>query len=409
MRTGGSSQPEARLDPEGRTIDAVGRKAVALRRGVLTSMLAIAVLLFGACGNGIAQPPPSSTPTYSPSPSPSPMSSPSPTPSATTSPSSTPSTSPSVRSPEPIEVIRFQRVQASDGSFSVQLPRDWTVASAALGSFRAWGRQGEKVFELFASFPADQDSLQNAQALGVPAQAFGVIPLAVPPLDQVAIVRDLSPRLSPWIHDMQILESSALTPNQNPAAGIGAGLVHYRYTYTVSGASESERAGMPPALSSQDRVPMEGAALIFTLPPVYTGSFNYWTLFAIGGEAPQHLFSRDLPLLVGILQSLRYNPNAVSAQPPISNEWMSQVARGPFDHMWSNDDAYHESWLGVSAALGGNFRYRDPQDPTNVGTIPMDRFPAGSTLYFCNSEKLPAGYFSNPDPLGCYPGPYAAS
>lgn len=310
----------------------------------------------------------------------------------TTETSSTPGTArrtPPVNNSAPDAPMSFREVRAQDGSFSAKVPADWRVTSALLRYFQIDSPGGEKVIAAALDVTADAQSLQNYVALmqqhgiRVPQDELALMGRLVSrPLPPTDVVRVLFPRVGGGsVQNMSIVESQNLGTSQ-----VSGALVHYKYTLAPG------------------QVAMEGEALVFTLPPSYYGVYNYWTFIAFVGEGPTQLFQRNKALYVAILQTIKYDEQALrqNAAPPISNEWMSRQMRLPFDRMWENDPVYRETMTRRSNVLGGNATYQDPRSPDGGGTVPIGSLPWGSHKWW----RCPGRY----DPVvsdtwpgdGCY-------
>jgi hypothetical protein len=294
----------------------------------------------------------------------------------------------------PVKVIRFALINAADGSFVAKLPQDWSVSSAVRESFRASSPEGDAVFDTFATVAADQQSLQNfTNQTGGNLARIGVLPIASQPLDPVAIVSDLSPRLAPQIRNLRVVTGTRLTASQNADAALGvvAALVHYTYTLLPGQVAAGARSDYAPALLAQQQVAMEGEILVYEFPLTNALLYNYWQFLVIGNEAPASRFQQDLALEVGIQQSLTYR------QPPSQQMDRSpgQALRDSVNALNQTNDSWLNSWQHVTDALGGQFPFVDPRNGTS-GTIPIDSMPRMGTLWFCGNQSAPIPRLDSP-------------
>src|SRR2546426_10666919 len=89
----------------------------------------------------------------------------------------------------------FQQVIATDQTFSLLLPANWTVREATAESFFAWSPYGESLASGKAVIFADQRgaalAMQAMQSAGYPPQQLMMLgKLVSPPLAPVDVIRD---------------------------------------------------------------------------------------------------------------------------------------------------------------------------------------------------------------------------
>ncbi len=277
--------------------------------------------------------------------------------------------------------VAWRTVQARDGSFQVQVPSDWRVASAEFRSFEVWSPLGERVAIGAPDIFADRVSWQNA-AIAC-RQAGCPTPPRVwsAPLSPVDVVRALYPLVGGGrIQGMKILRSRTLLAQ----GGTRAAAVYYQYTLAPR------------------QAPMEGRVLVITLvDPFWINShtgINFWTTIYQGAEGPQQYFVKRIPLYIALFQTLHYNPNVLKqyTQAPIKfGEEMSEMNRRI---MQARIDAF-----------GGVSRVKDPQTLWE-GTIPWGAMPdkPGLTKWWYGCATAPQGlavWGQIPPDLDCREGP----
>lgn len=192
-------------------------------------------------------------------------------------------------------------VQASDGTFVVQLPIDWQIRNLQVKSAMAQSPRGESVaWGVITAidiqhFQAYQRLL--GQFAGYASQVFPVVADPMPPSE---VVRELYPRFYPAAQNIQILGARP--------AGQSTALTFYQYLQSYSQLTR-------------------GAALICVSPP-QPGNFGIWTIAYWKAEAPAWLFERSMPTFETIFSSLRYDINRILSMIAADQAVANQTTRG---------------------------------------------------------------------------------
>jgi hypothetical protein len=195
----------------------------------------------------------------------------------------------------------YRTVQASDGTFVVQLPIDWQIRNLQVKSSMAQSPRGESVAWGVISAIDIQHFQAYQRLLGQFAgYASQVFPVVADPMPPSKVVRELYPRFYPGAQNIQILGA--------PPAGQSTALTFYQYSQAYSQLTR-------------------GAALICVSPP-QPGNFGIWTIAYWKAEAPVWLFERSMPTFETIFSSLRYDINRIFSMIAANQAAATQTTRG---------------------------------------------------------------------------------
>jgi hypothetical protein len=195
----------------------------------------------------------------------------------------------------------YRTVQASDGTFVVQLPVVWQPRNVQVKNAMAQSPRGESVaWGVITAidiqhFQAYQRLL--GQFAGYASQVFPVVADPMPPRE---VVRELYPRFYPAAQNIQIL--GARPDGQSTA------LTFYQYSQAYSQLTR-------------------GAALICVSPP-QPGNYGIWTIAYWKAEAPVRLFERSMPTFETIFSSLHYDINRILSMIAANQAAANQTTRG---------------------------------------------------------------------------------
>jgi hypothetical protein len=268
---------------------------------------------------------------------------------------------PIVAQPVRIQPGLFKTVRATDGTFSMKVPSDWTVQSATLEGLRLRSPKGEAIFQYPEQVMANQQTFQF-QLLGEQfrRQQAGQMPLSreeveartrrvAPPRSPVDVVEVYWPRANaPFVQNLRVLETHELPPEAKrfwEAKGSKGALVHYQYTLRPKQGSKSQREQLPPALAGQDEVAMEGEASVLTHPPL--GMF--WIYQTCGVEAPAEVFRKNRVLYDVIEHSRKDNPEVIDEVVKAKNAAIASMGRA---FLQAGDE-----WQRSSTAISEYWRY----------------------------------------------------
>ena len=216
---------------------------------------------------------------------------------------------PLVAKPFQIKPGLFKRVLATDGTFSLIVPGDWTVKTANWqagpnNGLAVWSPRGEMIFEHVLAMNGS------------------------PPQSPVEAVRDFYPQIyAPLVQKVRILDSQDLPLPPEFAgplfAGAKATAVHYQYTLAKGkDANPPVLALFPPALTSQEEVVMEGWAQVRLIPGFQIGTQHPWQLSTLGYEAPADLWRKNQILYDFSFRSFRENKRGVMG---LTQQGMAQI------------------------------------------------------------------------------------
>ncbi len=285
---------------------------------------------------------------------------------------------------EPVDPASFQWGSVQEQTYSVLLPTsEWKITITGPNlldalAFEADSQSGERVFLLVPQLPNQ-------------VQAF----LAPRDIVRQLYVEFLNPTTSSSnvqgievVCDSQDIDPATLIPNVNLSQllpGIEIALVHYRYT-----------------LLSTSTVPMEGAALIFSIPGPLV-----WTVVAIGAEGPPRLFLRHVGRYLAILSTLKFNPQylqQLGIAPLQLQGLLSAQLKQPVENTSFSDQELEKSWQGVYDALGGTATFENPLDPSYSGQLSVTALQPNATYYSCNgSQPIPNTNPADVSGFGCEP------
>ena|SRR2546425_1590846 len=260
----------------------------------------------------------------------------------------------------------FRRVYAQDGTVSVCVPSSGWQAGGVFEVFKALSDRGETFTSTKQDvYPSTQCALWAAQQIpqGIyrPEELAIMVRLASQPVGPFDLVRWVYPRLAPnAIRDTRVSGVALVPPGP-----IGIALVHYQYTLLprqdVLLASLLNRA-----LLQAERVEMEGAGLIVTLPQglnpaLVSGSpevacVNLWGFVAVTVEAPRSLFGANANVYKQIFATYQIDFNRLQAKFAQQLQQFAQM-----------QDVTHKVGEGWMDALSPFERYKDPSDPTWEG------------------------------------------
>ena len=268
---------------------------------------------------------------------------------------------PVVARPVDIKPDLFKTVLATDGTFSMKVPSDWTVQSATMDRLTLWSPRGEMILRFAEQVVGNQQTLQF-QLLGEQGlrQQAGKAPLTreelelrarkvSPPLSPVDVVRVYWPTANaPLVQNMRVLETHDPPPEVKrfwEANGARAAIIHYQYTLKPREGSNLQREQLPPVPAGRDEMAMEGEAWVVTHLPIS----SFWVYQAHVAEAPAELFQKNQVLYDVIGRSKKDNPEAVKKIVNAKNAAIESMGRGFLKA--------GEEWQRSSTAISEYWRY----------------------------------------------------
>jgi hypothetical protein len=225
-----------------------------------------------------------------------------------------------VAKPAAFDPRQFERVQATDKTFSICVPKGWTVRRADFqNGITIWSPRGEMVFQHFICIPGTVEALRTRlQGMEFIEQIQGkhlspekrelMSRFLSPPLSPVPALRDLVPKINaPVVQNLRVLDTRKPSDAMRKLYAMlraESALMHYTYTFHGAQGNELQRSMFPRALAMQKAVEMEGQAFVATTPPLLDLSplpglgrdfpeLNNWGLVLIGAEGPADVFAAN--------------------------------------------------------------------------------------------------------------------
>jgi hypothetical protein len=220
-------------------------------------------------------------------------------------------------------VDRSKLVRASDGTFSMRVPGDWTVRRAELQRLMLWSPEGERKFWYSSGPIGDQqfvDNLLRGEALRrrnsgqkplTPEEVQRFKRKASVRLSPVDVVKVYWPRVNaPLVENMRILDVPELPPEVKrlqESSRLKGAIVRYKYTLRPKQGSLMHDDELPPGFIGHDKVNMAGVAGV--LCPDW--SIHTWYYVAQGVEAPVEVFQKNRALYADIDGSVQWDLESV--------------------------------------------------------------------------------------------------
>jgi hypothetical protein len=248
------------------------------------------------------------------------------------------------------------------GLYWITIPSDWRVLTANGSNFVAISPGGEIIAIYNLEIPADRQTLElmleGLNLLGLsPEQYNTVVRLVSPYLPPVEVIRQLYPQVSGGeVQNVQVLEQRTLPSPVGQRAE-----VHYRYFHSTPTGSQ----------------PMEGMAdVTSTPPPITVPGATFWTVTALGAEAPPTLFQQNLPLYVAILSSARPDPQGIQtalATQQQQNQIIKQIAVSQAQHFQQQNQLITQTFDNMKSMQMSLFQNLQNTN-LNIGLDWLDTF-----------------------------------
>jgi len=281
----------------------------------------------------------------------------------------------------------FQRVPATDGTFTFLLPKGWTVKIAdSDNGLVLWSPQGGTVGDYHIAVPADRGTVQltvkGRQAVGLAPGAEEealLVRMVSPRLSPGEVVRDYLPRINaPRMKDLRIVRTwdpseaekkiyqqidkqlgemkplfeavgmSYNGPNRQVQA------IHYNYTFQGKRGNQYQRTLYrtlyPPPLLGRDATAMECRMQVTALDlpstprinprefphsevpglPAVPGA-NQWSLSFSGTDAPADVFADQQLMYAVVMRSVRMDWDAYNKKYDGINESFRKSAKASWE------------------------------------------------------------------------------
>lgn len=180
--------------------------------------------------------------------------------------------------------LDFRTVTATDGTYAVELPSAWRIASANVKQTVARSAEGQSVAWGTIAVIDEQHFAQYRQLMGPQFAPYAaqVFPVVANPMQAEQAIVALEPRFNPAVRGIRNLGARTVSP--------AASFVVYEY----------ELAGAA----------MKGEALVYVNPP-QPGGYGIWSIIYWRAEAPAKTFSMSEAVFDHVFLTLHYDINRI--------------------------------------------------------------------------------------------------
>jgi hypothetical protein len=194
-----------------------------------------------------------------------------------------------------------QKVDAKDGSFSMKIPKDWTVRRAEYQGLMLWSPEGERKFRYSSGPIGDQPLLERT--FKRPASPL------LPPAD---VVKDYWRKVyGPLVQNMHVVavpELPAEVKRPYEKSHQKVAIILYKYTLVPKQGIIMHDDELPPGLVRHKKLNMAGVAFI-SCPA--TARHNWSYVVHQGTEAPVEVFQKNRALYEAIDGSVKWDHEVV--------------------------------------------------------------------------------------------------